>query len=471
MVLLPSPPQSGSIAGGSGSAKVAPKPSAGRSPNGNDDGAAAADEPQGPGSGTGTDMLELSGGHGGGGGPSLPYGFEEWDTSQRMASLARLALRTLVYMCTRPLWFLGGCVGYLLLGSLLVLVWLGVYTWVGKLIFHTYWVVRGWLQGWFGATNVVLAKKDGPTAASTLEATNTARTLERAQDRTWVRVQQAHLKNGGQVITRDELMSSFKEAGFKGSDRRLALAGAIAQSDAGALLRRRKSMNGKALAAVAADLAAAAGASPGAPDPEHVVPGSVVPMRKGKAKHGLAGEEGQRSAANLEHSNGEEDDEDGEGTSSSDSSSDDEGHGGEKRVGGGSARATAKQQLAQQLGAAGGGGGHAHAAPRQAGASPYGALADPGVWDPKVLRRAVRKVARGLEAELKQTVAGLKQGLQEAAHAAVGAAGASTLSLPPPPPLPPAGPPASLSIGRRPSNSSGSGGPMQRRESGGLGPL
>lgn len=66
---------------------------------------------------------------------------------QNFLQLVRLVWSTGIYIATRPLWLVLGVLGYLvLLGGLLITVWLGVYTWVGKLAFHAYWVVRGWLQ-------------------------------------------------------------------------------------------------------------------------------------------------------------------------------------------------------------------------------------------------------------------------------------------------------------------------------------
>ncbi|KAG2453180.1 hypothetical protein HYH02_002504 [Chlamydomonas schloesseri] len=311
--------------------------------------------------------------------------YEAWDNKKNALQLLHMAWSMTIYIVTRPLWLVLGVLGYLvLLGGLLITVWLGAYTWIGKVAFHTYWVVRGWLQGWFGDTNIVLAKKDASTNQSTTSTANQA--LARVHDCTWVRVQQALLKDGGQVITWKELSRALRHAGFKRWELAVARVGALAPSEAatGAKYAVRRMAMANTVA-----LGAAAGISDAA-------------RRQSMT---------QRAEATLRllgNTGGGKDDEASSSSSSSGGgdSSDDENA--SPRYGGyGMSRQHGHLRMHQGQTAPAAAAGGAVAAGSIGGAAPGGAGG--GVLDSAAaMGHLARKMARKLGRELKETVASLK---------------------------------------------------------------
>ncbi|KAG2437311.1 hypothetical protein HXX76_005968 [Chlamydomonas incerta] len=379
--------------------------------------------------------------------------YEEWDNKKNFLQLLHMAWSAAIYIVTRPLWLVLGVLGYLvLLGGLLITVWLGVYTWAGKLAFHAYWVVRGWLQGWFGATNIVLAKKDG--ASTNQSTTSTLNPLARVHDCVWVRVQQALLKDAGQVITWKELSRALRHAGFKRWELAVARLGALAPSEAsaGAKYAVRRMMIANSVA-----LGAAAGISDAARR-QSMTQRAEATLRL----LGGAGGGGDDEASSSSSSGGED-------------SSDDENA--SPRYGGyGMSRQHGHLRMHQGQPAA----TPAAAPAGAAAAGPIGGAAPGGggVLDSAAaMGHLARKMARKLGRELKETVASLKAEVEQVAqratsmHAMAGGGGLGGMG---PSGASMSGPgPAAAPYGGIPRGPSGSGvlvmgGPssLSRRESG-----
>ncbi|PNH05304.1 Short transient receptor potential channel 2, partial [Tetrabaena socialis] len=135
--------------GGGGGGKVAPEPHAGV-PTPGEVAAAALSLVEVTAEGVVAAAAALGGGIGGeGGGVAAPSAdlYPEWNTAQRMRSLASLVLRTLLFIVTRPLWMALAVLVYVVVLVVLVcMVWFGLYQWGGKLVYYSYVVLKGWGQ-------------------------------------------------------------------------------------------------------------------------------------------------------------------------------------------------------------------------------------------------------------------------------------------------------------------------------------
>ncbi|KAG2442727.1 hypothetical protein HXX76_002809 [Chlamydomonas incerta] len=104
-------------------------------------------------------------------------------------------------------------------------VWLGIYQWLARICFSCFWVLRGWMQGWFGgfhtpegdgragSGNGRRGQQPGSSASAAAGAL-AGRTSTHVLDKRWVRANQAALKDHGQVLTKDEIRAAMLEAGF-----------------------------------------------------------------------------------------------------------------------------------------------------------------------------------------------------------------------------------------------------------------
>ncbi|KAG2434354.1 hypothetical protein HYH02_012370 [Chlamydomonas schloesseri] len=180
--------------------------------------------------------------------------------SGKVLALSRLALRGLCYATSRPLWLLLGGVAYLgLVLGLLCVLWMGVWQWLGRLVFTCYWVANGWVQGWFGSCGASCpgAAAGGVTAASSSTDTATAAAAAAA----------------GDVLSPDVVAAALGELeGLRPEDRALALAGPCDVAAVAAAARRAaedRAVNGAYLARLdrleqlVEQLAAAAAAAAG----------------------------------------------------------------------------------------------------------------------------------------------------------------------------------------------------------------
>ena len=71
---------------------------------------------------------------------------------QRVRALGTLLLRIALYLLTRPLWLaLGALVLLALLGGVVMVAWLGVYQWAGRLAYTSLCVAHGWIHVRAGA--------------------------------------------------------------------------------------------------------------------------------------------------------------------------------------------------------------------------------------------------------------------------------------------------------------------------------
>ncbi|KAG2433213.1 hypothetical protein HYH02_012754 [Chlamydomonas schloesseri] len=178
--------------------------------------------------------------------------YPQWNTKQRARALASLLLRVTLYVVTRPLWLaLGAFVLLVLLGGVVIIFWLGVYQWAGRLAYTSFCVAHGWIHGWFGSGEIILGGEVANAATNNNNSTaynnnnNTNNTGQRqsqqqpasggggggpaggaARRTTWVRAYQAGLQNGGQVLSKQEVAGAMLRAGFTAEE--------IAAADVGA---------------------------------------------------------------------------------------------------------------------------------------------------------------------------------------------------------------------------------------------
>ncbi|KAG2446346.1 hypothetical protein HXX76_000933 [Chlamydomonas incerta] len=189
--------------------------------------------------------------HGPGSSPDGPNLYPAWNTKQRVRALGTLLLRIVMYIVTRPLWLaLGAFVLLVGLGVVVLITWLGVYQWAGRLAYTSFCVAHGWIHGWFGGGEIMLGGDVANTANNNTADNNTNNTNNTGQRQsqqqpgsgggggggpaaagaarrtTWVRAYQASLQNGGQVLTKQEVAGAMLRAGFTAEE--------VAAADVGA---------------------------------------------------------------------------------------------------------------------------------------------------------------------------------------------------------------------------------------------
>ncbi|KXZ43689.1 hypothetical protein GPECTOR_83g301 [Gonium pectorale] len=167
--------------------------------------------------------------------------YPEWDTKQRLTALASLTLRVLLYTLFRPLWIGLGAAVYLGgLGLLVATAWLGIYTWGGRLAYTGYWILHGWCTGWFGSSRAREPRSSASQITHSQSQSQQRRSSGKgpvgaaARRATWVRIQQAALKDGGQVLQEEEIVGAMLRAGIPKAEVDAAVTGAWAYAPAGA---------------------------------------------------------------------------------------------------------------------------------------------------------------------------------------------------------------------------------------------
>ncbi|KAG2486864.1 hypothetical protein HYH03_014547 [Edaphochlamys debaryana] len=152
--------------------------------------------------------------------------------TQRLLRPGVLLLQCGLFAVTRLALAVLGAAVYV--GGIMVLccvVWLGLHQYAARLVFSAFCVGLGWLQGWFGcfhilgvdggasaAVRALVARAEGadeersPAAPEAAAAAMGAST--HAMDARWVRVNQAALKDRGQVLSKREIEAAMRDAQF-----------------------------------------------------------------------------------------------------------------------------------------------------------------------------------------------------------------------------------------------------------------
>ncbi|KAG2499536.1 hypothetical protein HYH03_002482 [Edaphochlamys debaryana] len=163
--------------------------------------------------------------------------------TQQLLRLGLLLLQCGLFLLTR--------LAMAALGTVIYVGVLGAYQFLAKVAFSVYCVMLGWGQGWFGCFHVLgvdgsAAGMGGPgggghgsdgassagggeeSASAVAAAAAAVRTSSHVMDARWVRVNQAALKERGQVLSKAEIEAAMREAQFSRQEIREARAGASA---------------------------------------------------------------------------------------------------------------------------------------------------------------------------------------------------------------------------------------------------